>query len=93
MSVPLHPTPYADVNAVLSDFLARIRLILGDRFRGMYLDGSLALGDFNPQSSDIDFVVTTSECVGLREYARRPQRSDPTHRSRAGGRLFQPRGR
>ncbi len=59
MSVPLHPTPYADVNAVLSDFLARIRLILGDRFRGMYLDGSLALGDFNPQSSDIDFVVTT----------------------------------
>ena len=55
----VHPTPYADVNAVLHDFLARIRLILGERFRGMYLDGSLALGDFAPHSSDIDFVVTT----------------------------------
>ena len=59
MSAPLHPTPYADVNAVLHDFLARIHLILGARFRGMYLDGSLALGDFAPHSSDIDFVVTT----------------------------------
>ena len=59
MSAPLHPTPYADVNTVLHDFLARIRLILGERFRGMYLDGSLALGDFDPHSSDIDFVVTT----------------------------------
>src|SRR2546423_922212 len=59
MSAPLHPTPYADVNTVLHDFLARIHLILGERFRGMYLDGSLALGDFDPHSSDIDFVVTT----------------------------------
>jgi Domain of unknown function (DUF4111)/Nucleotidyltransferase domain len=59
MSAPLHPTPYADVNTVLHDLLARIRLILGERFRGMYLDGSLALGDFDPHSSDIDFVVTT----------------------------------
>src|SRR5919204_3271909 len=59
MSAPLPPTPYADVNTVLHDFLARIRLILGERFRGMYLDGSLALGDFDPHSSDIDFVVTT----------------------------------
>jgi len=53
-------TPYADVNVVLTDFLARIRGILGPHFRGMYLDGSLALGDFNPQTSDIDFVVTTA---------------------------------
>lgn len=59
MSAPHHLTPYADVDAVLRDFLARIRMILGAHFRGMYLDGSLALGDFDPQSSDIDFVVTT----------------------------------
>jgi len=59
MSAAHHPTPYTDVNAVLHDFLARIQVILGDRFRGMYLDGSLALGDFDPHSSDIDFVVTT----------------------------------
>jgi hypothetical protein len=59
MSVALHPTPYADVNAALADFLAEIRAILGGHFRGMYLDGSLALGEFNPETSDIDFIVTT----------------------------------
>ena len=52
-------TPYADVNAVLHDFAARIRAILGSHFLGMYLYGSLALGDFDPHSSDIDFIVVT----------------------------------
>jgi len=55
----LHPTLYADVNAVLHDFLARIQALLGSHFRGMYLSGSLALGDFDRHSSDIDFVVVT----------------------------------
>ena len=53
------PTPYLDVNAVLHDFLTRVRTVLGERFRGMYLSGSLALGGFSPHSSDIDFVVVT----------------------------------
>src|SRR5690242_3275903 len=60
MSGSLQPTPYADVNAVLAHFLRQIRAVLGGQFRGMYLDGSLALGDFNPQTSDIDFIVTTA---------------------------------
>ncbi len=59
MHVSPHPTPYADVNRVLHDILGDIQLILGDHLRGMYLDGSLALGDFDPHSSDIDYVVTT----------------------------------
>ena len=59
MSKLLHPTTYTDVNAVLRDFLAYIQAILGSRFLGMYLSGSLALGDFDPHSSDIDFVVVT----------------------------------
>jgi hypothetical protein len=53
------PTPFADVNAVLYDFAVRIRAILGSHLRGMYLYGSLALGDFDPHSSDIDFIVMT----------------------------------
>jgi len=52
-------TPYPDVNAVLHDFLTNVRTVLGDHFLGMYLSGSLALGDFSPDSSDIDFVVVT----------------------------------
>jgi hypothetical protein len=59
MSLPNHPTPYADVNSVLHYFAARIQTILESQFLGMYLYGSLALGDFDPQTSDIDFIVVT----------------------------------
>lgn len=58
-ATPLHPTPYADVNIVLRDFLSGVQAILGSRFRGMYLSGSLALGDFAAHRSDIDFIVVT----------------------------------
>jgi hypothetical protein len=34
---------------------------LGERFVGMVLYGSLAGGDFDPQRSDIDFVVATAD--------------------------------
>lgn len=59
MPEPLHLTPYTDVNTVLHVFATHLRAILGDHFRGMYLTGSLALGDFDPHTSDIDFVVLT----------------------------------
>ncbi|MGQ9631818.1 MAG: aminoglycoside adenylyltransferase domain-containing protein [bacterium] len=56
-----HPTPYPDVNAVLHILLSSVQTILGDRFIGMYLYGSLASDDFDPQRSDIDFVVVTAD--------------------------------
>jgi hypothetical protein len=59
MSGPFSPTPFTDVNALLDDFLARLQLLFGSHFLGMYLVGSLALGDFDPLRSDIDFVVVT----------------------------------
>lgn len=58
-----YPTPYSDVNAVLMYFLEHVQRVLGERFRGMYLSGSLALGDFEPRNSDIDFVVVTDDEV------------------------------
>lgn len=61
-------TPYPDVNATLRAFLPPIQAILGERFIGMYLDGSLALGDFDPQASDIDYVVVTTEPASEREF-------------------------
>jgi hypothetical protein len=54
------PTAYPDVNAVLAEFRASIQAILGSRFVGMYLYGSLALGGFDPHGSDIDFLVATA---------------------------------
>ena len=55
-----HPTPYPEVNAMLHEVLSGVQTILGNHFTGMYLYGSLASGDFDPQRSDIDFVVVTA---------------------------------
>jgi hypothetical protein len=54
------PTPYPDVNAVLHRLLTDVCAILGERFVGLYLYGSLASGDFNLETSDIDFLVVTT---------------------------------
>jgi len=55
-----HPTAFPDVNSLIGSFSSQVREILGDQLTGMYLCGSLALGDFNPHKSDIDFVVATA---------------------------------
>jgi predicted nucleotidyltransferase len=52
-------TVYPEINSVLQELLSGARALLGPRFIGMYLDGSLAIGDFDPRSSDVDFVVVT----------------------------------
>src|SRR5437879_12531973 len=59
MPDPLQPTPYADVNEALHELLVQAQTLLGSHFVGMYLSGSLALGDFNPHSSDIDLMIVT----------------------------------
>jgi hypothetical protein len=53
-------TTYPDVNAILEQLLVEVQAILGEQFVGMYLHGSLAGGDFDPQKSDIDYVVVTA---------------------------------
>jgi hypothetical protein len=57
------PTPYRDINAILNRLLAATRLVLGNSFLGFYIHGSLAYGDFNPQTSDIDFLVVTEDML------------------------------
>jgi hypothetical protein len=52
-------TPYPQINAVLQELLSGVRAILGRHFVGMYLEGSLGIGDFDPDKSDLDFVVVT----------------------------------
>ncbi|HKY53968.1 MAG TPA: aminoglycoside adenylyltransferase domain-containing protein, partial [Anaerolineales bacterium] len=43
--------------------LSNVKRILKDQFVGMYLYGSLSSGDFNPASSDIDFLVVTESML------------------------------
>jgi hypothetical protein len=57
------PTPYDDVNAILLLLLTKLQVVLGPRLIGLYLYGSLSLGDFDPASSDIDFIAVTTEVL------------------------------
>ena len=52
-------TPYDDVNAILDILLSDTKETLKEQFIGMYLYGSLSSGDFDPKSSDIDFLIVT----------------------------------
>jgi hypothetical protein len=54
------PSPYPEVNALLQNLLDSVQTILGNRFVGACLFGSLTSGDFD-QNSDIDVVVVTDE--------------------------------
>jgi len=56
------PTPFPEINALLQDLFKDVQHILRSHLVGMYLDGSLANGDFD-EDSDIDFVVVTDEDV------------------------------
>jgi hypothetical protein len=53
-------TPYPELDAVLDELVAGIRVALGDTFVGAYLQGSFALGDFD-RHSDVDFVVAVRD--------------------------------
>ncbi|GHO46758.1 aminoglycoside adenylyltransferase domain-containing protein [Ktedonospora formicarum] len=59
LAIQAQPTPYDDVNAVLHTFASIAQNTLADQFVGMYAYGSLALGGFDPDTSDIDFIVIT----------------------------------
>jgi predicted nucleotidyltransferase len=63
LEVSKQPTIFPDVNEVLNLLLSNVKRILTDQFVGMYLYGSLSSGDFNPASSDIDFLVVTTDVL------------------------------
>ncbi len=56
-------TPYPDVNKVLNLLLVKAKAILGGQMTGLYLYGSLASGDFDLHSSDIDFAFVTESVL------------------------------
>lgn len=55
----IQPTSYGDVNRLLDELLQQAGNILAGELVGFYIDGSLALGDFDPDHSDVDFLVVT----------------------------------
>ena len=91
-------TAYPDVDLVLRALVSGAQAILGSRLVGFYLDGSLAIGDFDEASSDIDFVgVLTEEMpsevfVRLQNAARASCARAHALGARAGGLVYPTRG-
>ncbi|HEU5348901.1 MAG TPA: aminoglycoside adenylyltransferase domain-containing protein [Ktedonobacterales bacterium] len=52
-----------EVRAILNLLLDSMRVVLGDQLVGVYLYGSLSSGDFDPASSDVDFLAVTSGTI------------------------------
>jgi hypothetical protein len=63
------PTPHASVNEFVAELQRRLRAQLGDELVGLYLDGSLALGDFDAHS-DVDFVAVTRRPIAQQTFGR-----------------------
>ena len=54
---------------MLTKLLDGIRQTLGAKLVGLYLDGSLVIGDYDPQISDIDLVAAVSSHIDDSEFA------------------------
>jgi hypothetical protein len=63
------PTPHASVNAFVAELLRLLNTQLGDELVGLYVDGSLALGDFD-EHSDVDFVAVTRRPIAQQAFER-----------------------
>jgi predicted nucleotidyltransferase len=67
---------HRDVDVLIKDFRKQLELILADKFYGLYLYNSVAMGNFEPLYSDIDFTVilndklTSIEVGALRDLHR-----------------------
>lgn len=56
------PTLLPALNTVLANLVERVAGLLGDNFVGAYLQGSLAIGDFDDQS-DVDLMIVVAEDI------------------------------
>jgi hypothetical protein len=62
-------TTYPQVNEILDILIIRLKNILGEKLVGLYLDGSLVWGDFDPNISDIDLLAAVSSDINDQEFA------------------------
>jgi hypothetical protein len=69
------PEPLAEVlrgippvSAALRGLRDRLIRLFGDKLVGLYVNGSLTLGDFDPEQSDLDLLAALSSGVDEREF-------------------------
>ena len=61
-------TQYSNINELIDQLLLRMKSILGEKLVGLYLEGSLIIGDFDPNISDIDLVAALSADIDDRKF-------------------------
>ncbi len=72
----MNPTPYTDINELLSQLLSGMQKILGNKLIGLYLYGSLVWGDFDYEISDIDLLAPVATDIDDNEYSALKQMHD-----------------
>ncbi len=60
-------TQYPAINQLLDLLVSRINATLGDKLAGLYLEGSLVAGDFEPGISDIDLLAALTSDIDAKE--------------------------
>ena len=50
-------------DSLINGFLEQLKKILRDNLVGVYLHGSLVMGCFNPQKSDIDLIIVVDKPI------------------------------
>lgn len=56
-----------EIRQQVTTFIEKLKTDLGDHLSGIYLHGSLAMGCFNPKSSDIDMLIVTEQPLTLEQ--------------------------
>lgn len=59
-----------EVTAILEQLLQGVQQELAHNLIGVYLRGSLAYGDFSPDTSDLDILVVTERAINDAEFGR-----------------------
>lgn len=65
--LPMQATGYPEVDTLLRELLARIQAVLGAKLGGLYLYGSLTLGDFDLAISDVDLLAVIGATLDAAE--------------------------
>lgn len=73
-----HKTPFPELDSILNEYALKVRQVLSDNFVGFYLQGSLAIGDFD-LTSDIDFIVVIKNDLNDNEVSRIQQTHQQTY--------------
>ena len=60
---PAWPTAWPEVDRAVERLRDGVVEAVGDDLVGLYLNGSLGLGDFDPASSDVDVLVATARAL------------------------------